>query len=131
MADGIDEGVVFVGTLGSDTEEVVGESRDIMTVTNEDAMLVDEIVFQVGTGMVFNLTKHVVRLGLKGTDAFYLTQSRAQPLRLHQIGVKVGDGGLVLLDEELTSLDGKGIHRPRLLEGAQQLKRVGVGGDIT
>ena len=74
MADGIDEGVVFVGTLGSDTEEVVGESRDIMTVTNEDAMLVDEIVFQVGTGMVFNLTKHVVRLGLKDTDTFYLTQ---------------------------------------------------------
>ena len=41
LTDGSDKGIVFVGQLGGDAEEMVAESIDILAVANQDTVFMD------------------------------------------------------------------------------------------
>ena len=92
LADGSYQLVVLFWTLGGYSEEVVGESCKVEAVADEHAVLMDEVVLQVGAGQLLCLAEHEVGFGLEDTDALYLAQVSTQTCRFRKQGCEVRNG---------------------------------------
>ena len=58
------------------TEVVVVQSIEVGTVTNQDAVFMYQIVFQVLSGCILQFAEHIVGFCFKNAQSFYIAQIR-------------------------------------------------------